>query len=352
MGHSSDCMTCHGMENFTGTLGNGQVVNLSIDPAVASTNLHTRLGECSVCHKDFDGYPHPNTKEAACSQCHFQEEISPTVSAKLPFEDARELAAAMNVRCYTCHQPVYVQFTGGSHAKILNSGNLSAPVCSDCHGSHTIQPVALTDTSTYCIVCHGATYNSFMSSVHGTQLVKQNPADAPKCSDCHGSHTLNGPTNTSFLKKSVAACVKCHQDKAMMDRYGLSADMFDEKVDNYHNVGIEMVDRTDLNVVGSTPVCVDCHGDHSIRKSDDPGSAVSSAALLGTCLKCHAGETGFAVSGSAHLATASAGVKGAGIVRTIYQYLIPLSAGLLLGYIALDVRKSRSDRKSNPQSHE
>ena len=348
--HSNDCMVCHSLPNFYGTLGDGEKINLTVDNEVVNTNLHTRLGKCSICHKGFDGYPHSNTKEITCSQCHFDDDNNQGINAILPFENSRALAAEMNNRCYTCHELVYVDYSNGNHAKIMSSGNLSAPLCSDCHSSHSVQPVDATDPNQYCTKCHAATYNSFMFSIHGAELEKINPADVPSCSDCHGSHTLNGPSNPAFLKNSVAVCLKCHQDKAMMDRYSLPADIFDTNVDNYHNLKIDVVGRQDLNVAGNTPVCVDCHGSHSIRSRADHGSSVDPANLLGTCLKCHIGETGFAVAGKAHTSSSSTTIKGVNFIRGFFRFFTPFTIGILVVYILLDVRKLRSERKTSPNN--
>lgn len=343
--HSSDCLTCHGQRNFTGTLGDGIKVNLTIDAEVAKTNLHYRLGTCSLCHVGFDGYPHPNTKAANCSRCHFNDKINQEINVSLPFENSRALVVEMNNRCYTCHSMVFIAFVNGSHAKIMNSGNLSAPVCSDCHGSHSIQPVAKTDSSQSCARCHEATYSSFMSSVHGAELGKKSPADAPTCADCHGTHTLNGPSNPDFRKNSVAVCLKCHQDKTMMDRYNFPSDTFDTSVDNYHTVKVDVLGRQDFNVTGNTPVCIDCHGVHSIRAGTDQGSSVSPTNLLGTCLKCHFGQTGFTVAGRAHFSSSSVAIKAVKNIENFFGYFIPFIGGLLGVYILLDARKLWFERK-------
>ena len=78
--HGSNCLLCHGVRNFTGTLGDGVKINLTVDSESVKNNIHLRLGTCAICHKGFDGYPHPNTKGVSCSQCHVDGGISTDVT--------------------------------------------------------------------------------------------------------------------------------------------------------------------------------------------------------------------------------------------------------------------------------
>ena len=345
--HSSNCLLCHGLPNFTGALGDGVKIKLTMDSEAVKNNIHLRLGTCAICHKGFDDYPHSNSKGASCSQCHADGGINSEINVSLPFENSRELAVSTNDRCYTCHQMEYAKFSNGLHAKILNSGKLSAPVCSDCHGSHSIQIVSKTISSQSCTKCHEATYNSFMSSVHGTELQKKSTIDAPTCVDCHGSHTIDGPGDPNFRKNVVSICLKCHQDKIMMNRYNLPADLFDTGIDNYHAVKAQVVEQGGLNVAGNTPVCVDCHGVHSILSGSNSGSMVSSANLLDTCQKCHSGEADFTVSGRAHLRSSSSAIIDVTFVQKFFGYFTPISVGMVAIYIALDARKQWSERKKH-----
>ncbi len=347
--HSGDCFTCHGRPNFTGTLANGETVNLTIDAEHAKTNLHSRLGTCGVCHANFEGYPHPTTKQTACAKCHFNDQIEQGVSVNLPFQDTRSMVVALNNRCSTCHENKYIQSSNGSHAKILSSGNLSAPVCSDCHGSHDIQPVAQTDPSLGCVKCHAAAYNSLSTSVHGAAMVKKAPGDAPNCSTCHSSHTLEGPGNPDFRKNTVAVCLKCHQNETQMARYNLKADQFDSIVDNFHTMKVDVLERQDLNVTGDAPVCIDCHGSHSIRNAQDAGSSINPKNLLVTCLRCHYGQSGFVVAGRAHFSAASEAVKSADFLQRFFTYFIPANFVVLGLYILLDARKIWIERRKQPK---
>ena len=343
--HSGDCLTCHAKPNFTGTFENGESISLSIDGELAKTNLHLRLGSCGVCHTGFDNYPHPTTKASACTQCHNNGDGSQAIQVSLPFKDARSLVVAMNIRCSTCHENKYIALTNGSHARIFKSGNLSAPMCSDCHSSHTIRPVAQTNTSLYCAKCHASSFNSLKTSIHGESLAKQAPADAPTCSTCHSSHSLNGPSDPDFRKNSVAICLKCHQDKAMMDRYNLPSDLFDTHVDNFHTMKVDVLERQDMNVTGDAPVCIDCHGAHSVRANSDQGSSISSTNLLVTCLKCHSGQTGFVVAGRAHFSSSSSAIQTVDGIQKFFSYFIPINFALLVIYILLDARKLWIERR-------
>jgi predicted CXXCH cytochrome family protein len=344
--HSGDCFTCHGKPNFTGMLGDGQEVNLSIDPEVSQTNLHYRLGTCAICHKNYEGYPHPNSTGTACSKCHFAGDTAAALQVALPYENTREMVVDLNKRCYVCHEMAFLDFSNGTHAKILKSNNNSAPLCSDCHGSHTIQHVTKDLASQSCAQCHAATYTSFQHSVHGANLANQSAEDALTCITCHGSHNMKGPSNVDFRKESVTVCLSCHEDQALMARYDLPADIFDPNIDNYHTVDVNLTEK-DLDVTGNTPVCYDCHGVHTIHASEDLGSLVNEANLTETCLKCHAGDSDFTVAGQAHLRSSSTSNLGARVIQSIFAFLTPISAGLLFVFIGLDVRKWWTQRNSS-----
>ncbi len=70
---------------------------------------------------------------ANCQSCHGSHHIlshndpqSPTYKTNIP------------KTCGTCHAGITENYMGGVHGKAVASGNLNAPVCSDCHTAHAI----------------------------------------------------------------------------------------------------------------------------------------------------------------------------------------------------------------------
>ena len=132
----------------------------------------------------------------------------------------------------------------------------------------------------------------------------------------------------------------------MMNRYNLPADIFEASQDNYHAVKVTTGAKGNLDVAGNSPVCIDCHGVHSIMSGSNPGSSVSPANLLVTCQKCHSGEVDFAVTGKAHLRPSTGGIFEVSTIQKIFGYFTPISVVFVAIYMMLDARKQWSERKN------
>lgn len=348
----AQCMVCHSLPNFTGTLLDSSRISLTVNSKAMKYSVHSRVGSCATCHKGYNGYPHMNSKSNTCAECHFDPTADMTITVDVHAENQRAMTVVLNERCSACHQRVHKESSEGAHAQILNNGNLSAPQCSDCHGSHNIQRATLTMESQACASCHEANYGSLMSSVHGVEGKQHLAVDAPTCADCHGSHTITGPGDPDFRKNSVAKCLECHQNQAMMARYGLPSDSFDTSIDHYHAGAIGVYSQ-DADISGSTPVCYDCHDAHSIRHATDESSPISVNNLRVTCQKCHANSGDLSVSGQAHFGASSTANEAVHAVQGIFRFLIPGSFVLLLIYILLDANKRSEERSLGPvQIHE
>ena len=77
-----------------------------------------------------------NDKAAVCSDCHGEHEVlapndptSPVFRANVP------------KTCSKCHSDEAAQFAKSIHGKVLADGNTEGPVCTTCHGVHTIKAV-------------------------------------------------------------------------------------------------------------------------------------------------------------------------------------------------------------------
>jgi hypothetical protein len=264
------CLGCHGAPDQTITLPSGEVVYLSVDPEVYNSSIHGELGyACVQCHTDITGYPHP----ALDAKTH------------------RDLTVSMYTACGRCHSGMYEQTQDSVHAEARNNGNLNAAVCSDCHGAHDIRPFSEKPRSAVpqtCERCHSQIYETYKTSVHGSALLGEGNPDVPDCTSCHGVHNLQGPIDPNFHLKSPQICAKCHTDKKLMDKYGLSTDVLDTYLADFHGTTV-MFEAEIPGQETNKPVCVDCHGVHNMQKTDDPNSIKQN--LLVTCQKCHPDAT-------------------------------------------------------------
>ena len=144
---------------------------------------------CLTCHEDHEKYPHPaNAAKPVCSECH----------EKQASEDAR-----------------------GVHGIARAKGNAAAPDCEVCHGdAHEMKSPSseafrkgVPDT---CGMCHTEIASQFKNSVHG-KAVERGVTQAPICTDCHGEHSIQGPqrppprqsTPSIFRKPAAVATPTC-----------------------------------------------------------------------------------------------------------------------------------------------
>jgi predicted CXXCH cytochrome family protein len=266
------CMSCHGNPDLTLSFTSGETMNLAVNIDTYNHSIHGRLGfYCTACHTDITSFPHP------------------PVNANT----AREFSLKMFPRCSECHEDNYRETQGSVHRVALDSGNLDAAECVDCHGSHDI---SLEDQDRYstpelCRKCHSEIYDYYASSVHGSALINERNPDVPSCTDCHGIHHIVGPTNENFRLFSNQICGKCHDDSVMMNRYGINPHVTETYLADFHGKTILLEQKVRPAVNSEKATCVDCHGVHDILGPSDPKSTVANANLLTTCRKCHPGAT-------------------------------------------------------------
>ena len=232
------------------------------------------------------------------------------------------------------------------HGRALLKGNSRAANCVDCHGSHqmkkgldpssTVNRVRIPET---CAKCHETVAAQYQQSVHGRAVAKGNP-DAPVCTNCHGEHTIlkhddpRSPVAARNLSQQV--CSPCHSSVALTTKYGLASDRFATYSDSYHGLAIKG---------GSVEVanCASCHGAHNIQPSSDSTSSTNKKNLAVTCGKCHPGANARFGLGSVHVNIAARGSDPTLYwIASLYVVLIVVVVGGMFIHNLLDfVRKSQ-----------
>ncbi len=262
------CLSCHGDSTLSMTLPSGEKLSLYVSQDQLDHSAHSDKGiECEACHNDISAYPHPVLK----------------------YNSKRELSLNYYKTCEKCHSANYQKTQDSVHAKSASGGNVNAPVCTDCHGYHDTrkpdEPRAL--ISETCSKCHADIVDAYKQSVHGAALIAENNQDVPVCTDCHGVHNIQDPRTAQFRVQSPELCASCHANKALMDKYGISSDVYSVYKRSWHGVDISVYKARWGAVWHDSAVCTDCHGVHDIRKTKDPASSVNPKNLLATCRKCH-----------------------------------------------------------------
>jgi hypothetical protein len=184
------CLKCHSFERLSKTMGNGEKLSLHVPSEVFAKSVHNWIG-CTSCHRDINLNTHSlsTNKEAHSNK--------------------REHSVALAKICYECHEDKSHQYEGSIHASLVESGNLAAPVCTDCHGSHTVEPKAAYETLTGvpCKNCHENIFNVYLKSMHGQARSKLGHIEAPICSDCHRAHDVNVASVEDRLKDACLGCL-------------------------------------------------------------------------------------------------------------------------------------------------
>jgi hypothetical protein len=96
-------------------------------------------------------------------------------------------------------------------AALTDRGDLSAPVCNDCHGNHGAVPPGHRSVGRVCAECHLQIGEYFFSSPHDSVFVG---LDRPGCATCHGNHSIE-PADDELLglgDRSTCADAGCHTD--------------------------------------------------------------------------------------------------------------------------------------------
>ncbi len=307
------CMSCHahGIEML---FKSGERVVLRIDPGVLKESVHSRLS-CSDCHFGFSRSQHP----------------------KRNFRNEREFRIANSEVCRRCHFDKYTKALESIHYTMLSQGNLNAPVCIDCHGSHSIGRAGLEKvwSSKRCRRCHENIYNVYAKSIHGNALINESNQDVPVCTDCHRAHDIEDPRTFDYKEKVPEICGNCHSNKQIMSKYGLSTDVINNYLQDFHGITLSfyrkeknMAVRSDKGIA----VCTDCHGIHDITKTSGPSSNVLKKNLVKSCMKCHPDATeNFPDAWLSHYEPTLKKAPLVFLVKLFYRIFIPfMMIGLIL----------------------
>lgn len=187
------CMTCH-RQAISKTVGASEKLSLLIDPADQASSVHNGH-DCSDCHDEYTRTSHPVKT----------------------FEDARMRSVAVSGICARCHGDKQAEVKGSMHYNLsfrvgetlVSRGKPAAPVCTDCHGFHTVglKKTYETLSGVPCRKCHENIFAIYSKSVHGAAKAR-GEHQAPLCSSCHFAHEISFTAMTDKIK---SACLGCHK---------------------------------------------------------------------------------------------------------------------------------------------
>lgn len=202
-----------------------------------------------------------------------------------PVPETESMAITSDQQCLDCHtapdqtmelasgEQLYLTvdaeaFAAGVHGQ-------EAVGCTDCHGDITEYPHAplaaqnlrqvTAQFSQVCQDCHEVQAELQMDSIHA-ERTRAGEENAAVCADCHNAHYHPLVTARTTI---VDACARCHSGIAQDYRHSV------------HGAALEADANPDV------PICIDCHGVHTIQ---DPTTAAFLLQSPQLCANCHANE--------------------------------------------------------------
>jgi cytochrome b subunit of formate dehydrogenase len=279
---------------------------------------------CTACH----GQPHqilaaddPNSPvnhariPTTCAQCHGQKFVM-------------ERAGFSTQPFYSYEQSV--------HGKAVAAGSMKAAVCTDCHGAHEIRAANDEKSSIFkfnvpatCAKCHTSVEQEFIESIHGQAISKGN-SQAPVCTDCHGIHSIKShiDPNSSVAAQNLAhtTCARCHEGVRLSQELGVEGRRATTYLASYHGLAASGGSQVVAN-------CASCHGVHNILPSSDPRSTINPANLAKTCGQCHPGVTEKFAASKVHVDAPLSADIGSKAVRWIRKFYLSMIWAVIGGML-------------------
>lgn len=324
---NESCLACHASPDLQTELPAGEVLDLTVFPGAFMNSVHGEADlRCVDCHTEIDGYPHPPIEAATRRQytiTHYQT-------------------------CAQCHRDKYESTLDSVHASALAAGNFNAAVCTDCHGAHDTKSPGepRSQIPQTCRQCHTLIYDHYRDSVHGAAVIGEGNPDVPVCTDCHGVHTIEGPSRDDrFRLFSPQICAQCHADEELMAQYGISTEVFETYVSDFHGTTVTLFQKVTPDQETNKPVCIDCHGVHDISSPGGEASLTIKENVLQTCRRCHpSASTNFPSAWLSHYRPSPEHAPLVYYVDLFYKVFIPTVLGGMAVFVFGDAARRLARR--------
>ncbi len=300
--------------------------------AKAAAGGNTNTAKCQDCHGSVHEILPPSDPKSKVARTNIPQTCGACHGQKFVMASGGMTAAPFN------------SYQESVHGKAVAAGSDKAAVCTDCHGEHDIlsatdpkSPINKFNVPTTCAKCHNNIKEEYVQSIHGQAIARGN-WQAPVCTDCHGIHTIKAPSNPN---SSVAAanvkntCAQCHAGVALSNEFGVPGGRVSSYLASYHGLAEEVGSKTVAN-------CASCHGVHNILPSSDPRSTINHANLAKTCGQCHPGANAKFISYKVHLdgtSKADVGSKMIGLISRFYIWMIVCVIGGMVLHNLIVYRK-------------
>jgi predicted CXXCH cytochrome family protein len=201
------CARCHAdpefMRGYNPTLATDQLAKYrgSRHGRLLLEGKDSRAAQCVSCHgvhgirgpKSRKSTVHPQRVPETCGACHANPEhmagFKTASGEPIPTSQVREYKASVHGKA------------------LLEKGDLGAPACTGCHGSHAAMPPAVASVAQVCRRCHANEGSLFDGSPHKVAFEKHG---WPECGECHGHHAIARPTDALLGDQTGTVCAGCH----------------------------------------------------------------------------------------------------------------------------------------------
>ncbi len=197
------CLGCHSIEGLAKQLPDGEAMSLQVPGDAFAKSVHRLIG---------------------CTGCHAGIDLAKHAAATSDIRSLRQYSIERAETCRLCHQAAAEQHEASVHAARARAGNTLAPVCTGCHGSHSVSPRTAYET---CARCHAADLGAHSQWLPNAKLHHAVVA----CAACHAPAALrmldlrlyDGATNKWVVEKEDSPRFEQMASAADADRNGLDA---------------------------------------------------------------------------------------------------------------------------------
>lgn len=254
------------------SLGDEAQVCLDCHATPGMTMTFTDKSTASV-HVDGSHFRNSVHRDLSCTNCHSDVSLDSHPAAK--YASKQQFLLHLASACRTCHADEQV-LANPLHQRAITRAN--APPCSECHGSHAIRKVptkhAKQNTTQYCLTCH---QHQLSTTINGHTLsltidegrLRGSVHSDHTCTDCHITFSREDHPDRRFSsvrEVSIAGSEACRRCH------------IDKAEQHKGSVHFSLLSAGDQRA----PVCSDCHGAHAVGRK---GLADTLAGV--PCKNCH-----------------------------------------------------------------
>lgn len=153
---------------------------------------------------------------AVCVSCHgahgirhIKDPQSPVFKRNAPVTCSKCHSNAKYMAAYPIPTDQFEKYKKGVHGiLLLEKGDLSAPACHSCHGSHEASRPGEIWIGNVCAQCHMLNRDLFAASPHKQA---HDHMGVPECAVCHENHFIQKTSDEMLGTGEKSICLKCHK---------------------------------------------------------------------------------------------------------------------------------------------